>query len=257
MKIFIPTCGRETRQVTFDGLPKALQANAVLVVLHSEAKIYDSKYPLLVTPPKVAGVAPTRQWIVDHARKSGVQHIMMLDDDLTWAERRTDDPSKFLAADNKSVTRLFSAAAKLLKTHAHVGIAAREGAHTSVEPLRYNTRMLRALAYDVEVLAREKVRFDRIPVQEDFDVALQLLRKGYSNVVVNGWCHNQYGSNAKGGCSTFRTFEMQAETSRKLAELHHPFVKVVEKSTKTAWGGQARTDVVIQWKQAFLSHAKR
>jgi hypothetical protein len=256
MKIFIPTYGRSDRQVTFDGLPKALQASAVLVVQRSEAKLYDDKYPLLVCTPSVTSIATKRQWIVDYARKASHQHIVMLDDDLRWAERRTDEPDKFAASDAKSITRLFATLAKQLKSSAHAGVSAREAAHTNPDPLRFSTRMTRVLGYDVEVLGREKIRFDRLPVQEDFDVTLQLLRKGYANTVINGWVHNQDGSNARGGCSTFLTPEMQADTSRKLAELHHPFVKVVEKTTKTAWGGATRVDVVVQWKQAFLSHSR-
>jgi hypothetical protein len=70
-------------------------------------------------------------------------------------------------------------------------------------------------------------------------------------VVLNNWCNNQAeGSSADGGCSTYRTPELQAQAARLLAELHAPYVKVVEKETKTAWGGGTRTDVMIQWKRA-------
>jgi hypothetical protein len=33
--------------------------------------------------------------------------------------------------------------------------------------------------------------------------------------------------------------------------LHPNIVSVVEKTTKTAWGGGTRMDVIIQWKKAL------
>ena len=56
-----------------------------------------------------------------------------------------------------------------------------------------------------------------------------------------------------GGCSTYRTMELQGAAAEKLAAKHHPFVKVVIKKTKTAWGGAERKDVIVQWKKAYQS----
>jgi hypothetical protein len=88
-------------------------------------------------------------------------------------------------------------------------------------------------------------------VMEDFDVALSLLTKGYENAIINTVAHNQKGSGAVGGCSVWRTPQVQAQAALKLAELYPGIVKVVEKTTKTAWGGGTRTDVTIQWKAAY------
>jgi hypothetical protein len=88
---------------------------------------------------------------------------------------------------------------------------------------------------------------------EDFDVTLQLLRLGYANIVLAQWVHNQRGSGASGGCSTYRTMDMQAKAAKGLAKLHAPFVNVVYKQTSHAWGGQARQDVVIAWKKAYYT----
>jgi hypothetical protein len=38
--------------------------------------------------------------------------------------------------------------------------------------------------------------------------------------------------------------------------LHPAFVKVVEKATKTSWGGETRTDVQVSWKKAYASAKK-
>jgi hypothetical protein len=134
---------------------------------------------------------------------------------------------------------------------AHAGFACREGANRVTSPHIVNTRILRVLGYNRKILAKENITFGRVQVMEDFDVALRLLRAGYPNCILNHVAHNQKGSGAAGGCSTYRTPQVQAQAAHVLAALHPGYVKVVEKTTKTAWGGGTRTDVNIQWKKAY------
>ena len=49
---------------------------------------------------------------------------------------------------------------------------------------------------------------------------------------------------------------MMDRCSNELAALHPDFVKVVEKYTKTSWGGGIRTDVRIAWKKAYESYTQ-
>jgi hypothetical protein len=112
----------------------------------------------------------------------------------------------------------------------------------------YHTGRLRSLV-DEGV-----IELGRVPVMEDFDLTLQLLRAGFPNRVSYEFCWNQRGSGSEGGCSTYRTGEMQAAAARRLAELHPDFVKVVTKSSKSNWKQgdmQERVDVIVQWRKAF------
>jgi hypothetical protein len=177
----------------------------------------------------------------------------MLDDDLTFFSRRVDNPALFCRPDPEEITLLVSEIEDSLDEFAHVGIGSREGGNRLMGHRYFNTRLQRVLAYRTDVLQREGIRFDRLPVMEDFDVNLSLLRAGYRNVMLNWIVNDQGGSNAPGGCSQWRTLDMQAAAARKLAELHYGFVRTVEKTTKTAWGGQTRLDVRIQWKKAYES----
>jgi hypothetical protein len=88
---------------------------------------------------------------------------------------------------------------------------------------------------------------------EDFDVTLNLMRQGHGNIVLNHMVHDQHGSNLAGGCSQYRDNIVQRAGAIGLKKLHDRFVSVVEKTTKTAWGGATRTDVRIQWKKAYES----
>lgn len=249
MDIFIPTYGRE-RQETSDALVRAGIPHA-LVVQHREGLRHapNAFRNVFILPPNITTIAPTRQFIMEHAGDS--TQMVMLDDDLVFFKRRTDDPTKLRDITAEELKEMFVEIERHLITHAHVGIAAREGANRNIDEFADNTRIMRVLGYDREVIMRNNIRFDEMEVMEDFHVALSLLKRGYANRVLNFYANNQGGSGSAGGCSHFRTMELHAANAKKLAELHPQFVTVVEKTTKGSFGGGTRKDVRIQWKQAY------
>lgn len=250
MEIYIPTRGR-VYQETFTNLPPEIKKKIHFVVPHEEASRWgDGESRYLHSPLGVHGIGPTRQWIIDQAQD---KKIVMLDDDLVFATRREDEPAKFRPSMDQELRLLFNSIDVHLDNFAHVGVSTREGGNRDTSALVFNTRLLRILAYRTDVLKREKVRFDRLEFMEDFDVTLQLLRKGYPNVKINWIVHNQRSSNAPGGCSAYRNLKGQSNAAFGLAALHSSFVSVVQKTTKTAWNGATRDDVIIQWKRAFNS----
>ena len=59
-------------------------------------------------------------------------------------------------------------------------------------------------------------------------------------------------SNADGGCSSYRSLELQEKTSNKLKDKFPEFVTVVKKKTKTGWNNIGeRVDVRIRWQKAY------
>lgn len=262
MRIYIPTYGRVDKQVTLNMLPGgALMRDVTLVVQKRDQPERYQSYvkglgcSLLVLPPKIQTIGPTRDWIIaNHDVNKYGYGIVMIDDDVHFDTRRKDDPTKFLKSTDEDVKRVFAAIHKEINKGAvHVGVLAREGGNRVTQEKIYATRMMRVLAYNVAVLRKEKIKFSRIPVMEDFDVTLQLLRLGCANTVLCNWVQGQGSSNAAGGCSTYRTPELQTRAAQQLQKLHPAFVKVVKKTTKAAWGGGERTDVTIQWKKAYES----
>jgi hypothetical protein len=247
MEIWIPTRDR-VFQETYFSLPPKIREQVRFV------QPWDGNEVLGInvrkTPQHINGIGPTRQWIIDNAKSD---KIVMLDDDLVFAKRREDEPTKFREASLADVSLLFDSISSYLDQFAHVGVSTREGGNRDTSDTVLNTRLLRILAYRTDVLRKQAIRFDRLEFMEDFDVTLQLLRAGFPNIRINWIVHNQRSSNAPGGCSTYRTLEKQAQAARGLAQLHPEFVDTVVKKTKTAWNGQERTDVRIQWKSAFDS----
>ncbi len=257
MDIIIPSSGRPDRQPTLEALVQA-GLKPILVVQEKEFHTYCwhwlTQASIVPLPPHITTIAPTRQFILEHVGKD--DRFVMCDDDLWFYTRRSDDRTKLRELTPHELREGFAMLDDLLRPvmvrHvAHAGFAAREGANRNTDGFIHNTRIMRVLGYRRSTLIDEGIRFDAMEVMEDFHVALSLLEKGYGNIIANNWCHNQAGSGAQGGCSTWRTPELQARAAHRLAELHPGLVRVVQKETKTAWGGGVRTDVVVQWKKAF------
>lgn len=251
MLIYIPTYGRSDIQVTWENLPVPLQMDTTLVVQAREVKKYDQeKFPVLVLPPEIQSIGTTRQWIIDHTAE---RHILMLDDDLDFATRRVDEPTKFRRSAGSDVYEMITTIkSSLQEGYKLVGVSGREGANRDTSSYKFVTRQLRVHGISVDFF-RKNIRFDRIPFMEDFDATLQVLELGYPNKVLNGWVHNQRGgSNAPGGCSETRTVEAQSAAAKELKRLHPRFVRLVEKTTGD-WGMGTRLDVYVEWKKAFQS----
>jgi hypothetical protein len=246
MDIVIPTYGRANKQETARRLRKA-DVPFSLVVQSREAHLYSDWPDVRALPPEITTIAPTRQWIIENCNLK----VCMLDDDLQFFVRREDDKSKLRDIKDAELVCMFERISVELDAYCHVGIAAREGANRNTEPFIENTRIMRVLAYDAAAVCELGIRFDTMEVMEDFHVALSLLSKGCPNLMLNSYANNQAGSGKEGGCSHFRTPELHAANAEKLAAAFPQFVTVVEKETKTAWGGGTRKDVRIQWKKAY------
>ena len=254
MRVFIPSCGRATpeKQSSLKFL-NSINIPFTIVVRPEEHSMYSALHHDVQVCP-TPGIGHTRDFIVFEL--SGGEPVVMLDDDLQFFVRREDDPTKFRAGEPDEFLQMFKQIETNLAKYPLVGIASREGGNRITDQYQYDTRILRLLAYDPKVLIKHDIKFSDIPVMEDFHVALSLLRAGYHNLVLNNYCHNQFGSGLEGGCSEYRTPEVQASAAHELKRRHPDFVKVVTKETKTAWGGGTRTDVQIQWKKAF-NHENR
>jgi len=252
MNLYIPSSGRAAEQYTLRQLTPEWLRKTIIVVPEDEIDAYHRNVPhdvrIMGCPHK--GIGPTRQFII-HAAYPG--KVVMMDDDLRFFKRRKDDRSKFMDAFEDDVDDMLSQIELSLKDYAAVGVCPREGGNRYPDRVYHNVRLLRVLAYDTIVLSTQDIDFRTVPVMEDFLVSLSLLTRGYPNIMLSDWCHNQRGSNDSGGCSQYRTMEMQRDAALMLKQYFPDFVKVVTKTTKTAWGGQERTDVKIQWKKAYAS----
>lgn len=258
MRIYIHTLGRADNQPTLIYL-RAAGVEPVLVVQPHEAQTYRQTYkgsPLLILPENIKGLSPTRQWLLENCDQ---RYMVLCDDDLRFARKHPDDRTKLVEPKPQDMVEMIAAVKSKLQRFAHVGISARDGNNRRPNAFYTNERMMRFLAYD-----RDRVppscRFDRVPAKQDFDMTLQLLRKGLANCLIYEWAQDQVSaSNARGGCATYRTEEMADSAARELQRLHPHFVTLVEKSNSN-WKGftkPTRLEVIVYWKQAFEAGLKK
>lgn len=256
MRIYIPSSGRATKQTTLASLPTGLRQRTFIVVPPEEFPAYFKANPAanIEAPDIPKGIGHARQWCIENAGASN--KVLMLDDDLVFATRRPDEPTKFRDATEMEVRVMISDIAARLDSNASVGLATREGGNRNVEDYDHDTRLLRALAFRTDILAEHNIRFDQMAVMEDFYVSLSLLTLGYGNVKVNYMVQNQHGSGLEGGCSQYRDWQTQADAAHALADAFPGLVRVAKKSTKDNWCADPqgfRTDVTIYWKKALKS----
>jgi len=179
------------------------------------------------------------------------EQVFMLDDDMYFYHRPNMLEPKLVRCKGGSLRRMRNCVLMYLQLHPMVGLSARQGNNTYNESVKYNTRCMNAYAFDFKVLRKAGIKFGRMPIMEDFDVTLQMLRKGISNAVLFDFCWNQTGSGKKGGCSLYRDSDMQSAAARMLKRFHPDYVKLVTKESKSQWQGmETRTDVRIAWAKA-------
>lgn len=201
------------------------------------------------------GIAATRRWIGEHANSVDQEKFLMLDDDVWFFKRAAPDATNLVKCEGDDTDVMIQDVQTMLNTYAHVGISAREGnnrlplAGDQTMACVENTRTLRCLAYQTALF--RACEHGRVEVMEDFDVNLQLLEQGYKNANLCYWSQDQRQTNAPGGCSTYRSQEVQRVSAERLAELHPGIVALRQKENKSGGEFGKRTEVTIYWKKAF------
>ena len=120
---------------------------------------------------------------------------------------------------------------------------------------KVNSRITNNIFYDGTRLPIEKIDWTSLDIAEDYYVNLQLLTMGYENKVSLMYRTNPSATQAKGGCSTFRTLDVHNECMKKLRDKFPNFVELREKITKNSgeWSDKPRLAATISWKKAYQS----
>ena len=253
----IPSRGRVGRIKTLDNLGLVYpRIPLVLFVPNKESAAYVDTYAAdrIVSVRNDNGarhIGAAREAIMDFAHKFGHTHVIMWDDDLRFAARRKDDATKFEELTQGTAKKMMADLHHLAREYGHFALGAREGGNQRAPGIEENTRMLRVLGYNVKAYRASGASFARSNGKEDFDVALTMLRAGYASAITNDYVSdNAGGTGAPGGCSSYTSRDGHGKAAEALAKRHPGFVRLVKKTTKVAWGGGERTDVVISWKKA-------
>lgn len=249
--IYIPSLNRAGRVITLASLSEDAKAHTHVVVRADQMKDYEScGVSVLPEPAHCKHIGHCRQWIIETCP---TKYLMMLDDDLSFSIRPVFGDWHLWQLPKDGWDGMMDVL--MQKVHeenlAHASVAFREKSNVCLDDWQYNQRYSRLFIYDLEQFRELGVELGRMVVMEDFDIALQLIEKGRPSAICFAFAQGQAMSGADGGCSTYRTLQVQNEGANRLKELHPDFVKTVQKTTKMAWGGATRTDVIISWKKAY------
>lgn len=248
--IYIPSKGRSESLRTLASIPQCRLPSVRVIVHDSEhAEYLKSLSSNMVVATPAIGISNVRQWILENTEK---EYPLFMDDDMDFGWRDAD--GKIHKAGPEEVEEMLALLESWLEEgFIHVGVSQRAGNNRCEKPYTEISRMNNIYAYNAKKVIAAGGRFDRLPVMEDFDMTLTLLKAGFPNRVSFEYCWGQQKSGAAGGCSAYRTFEIQRAAAFKLSQLHPGLVRVAGKQSKEAWEGvgSIRVDVQIAWKKSY------
>ena len=199
-------------------------------------------------------IGEKRRQMAVHAKKLGYKKILMLDDDINLLVRRAADNWQLrYTEDNEPMDMISDVSNWLDNGYSQVSLGAREGnvrlGLGGRDKVIDFYRGMRANAFHVdEFLALEH---DRVPVMEDFDISLQLLRSKRKTCVTVYWATGQRATNTEGGCAIWRTHQLHEDAVYKLMDLHPGYVSPRIKENKGGGEFGTRVEATIQWKRAY------
>lgn len=247
MDIYVVSRGRWDRCPTLESLPNVKRD--VTLVLHESEK---EKYLPLIQQHGCKAVAFEYSTIGEKrltiAKELAGPQFVMLDDDLTFYKRKSKDDWHLRPLEGQEDQFMFNEIDMALQHYAHVGISAREGQNRLPFPHVKNQRYMRVLGYqrDAYLACDHSAEY-----MEDFDIALQLLKRKLPSYIFTDYAQNQSGTQAKGGCSLHRTIEKHEAAAIALQNRHPDCVKLRNKKNKTGGEFGERLEVTVYWKKAF------
>jgi hypothetical protein len=253
MQIIIPTKRRVDQQLTLQSLPRELLKWTTLVCPKDEAVSLCRLYKdvdIVVEPEGYMTIARIRAWIMRTWLEAGYKKILMLDDDLTFSTRTSEGDWHLREIQGDELIPEFERLDnKLGPDFPHVGFGPRQWNKAKKAGWKTPDRMIYSLGYYLPIVVNE-CELGRIETREDYDVTLQLLRKGYPNAVWHRTVTDQREAYAPGGCSCYRTIESSNADVYKLARLHPGYVHVPEEE-KTYKTSPERLEPICLWPKAL------
>ena len=201
-------------------------------------------------PHDVDNYSKKMQWCIDEIKLDGGKGIIM-DDDL-WFDIRRNDAEKLRKPEHKDeLLGMFRMIEELLEDTALVGVHPRQFGHAKPLPYVENGKMVCVHAINTSLLPDNFPRVDGFPILSDVRLVAGLLARGIPNKLITQYVVDWAPCMADGGCSDYRTHEMQREGCEQLAEMFGPYLKVKIKETKNDGFGGERYDFTCRWRDLY------
>jgi hypothetical protein len=236
--IIIPTVGRMHNQVTLKNLPGFLLDITTLVVQpHEETLAKKLHNNVLVLPKEIQTLSPTKEWI---SKRFKNKTYFILDDDLEFFVKDYDKSKVIQVRDFFNLIEeidLFEVEGIYwggLNPSPNVSLS-----YSDPKGWIHNFRVMTNMWVVGPKIPQ--IDWNRVVCAQDYDIALQLLSKGYENRVSTKYFVRNVGE--KGGCNLYRTNELRLESYKKLRSFFPDLVRVRERND--------RPYVDIYWKKAL------
>jgi len=253
------TRGRIGEQRTYESIPYSWRDKCFLVVPEEEHEQHD-KIPTIPVPPHVDNYSRKMEWIIQDGMEDGNECCVILDDDLVFSRQVLKDNNTRIGLETikgsecERLLMLWGYMEVLLEDTALVGVHPRQMGHVQKPPFNENGKVIciqginRRMVGTIPDLAK-------YPILSDVVLNATLLARGQGNKIMTTYFQDWGSCNAPGGCSLYRTPEMQAEACYWLEERFGPYIKAVEKESKDGWLGGKRVDFRGQWKGLYKAGA--
>lgn len=242
--IYIPSYMRAGVSVT-EATMRALGFKKFIYAVHAfEEEFYKAAYPkseLLILPNNETGIGKARQAILDNADD---KLYMMMDDDVTGFSYKKDIEKLggMKRATNRQVLTILDEIIDWCSVHRSEPFsAAIIDRFIIAKPTRIFVHaygFLRQCLFMTSAL-RSIVRFDRLPLFEDIDYSLQILKAGVRVYIPRKLCHESRApsiTKKRGGCGAVREKLIKKNNGvrlgyakrywKQLAKLHPDVVKI-------------------------------
>lgn len=261
MNYYIMSSGRANNQITWDHLPADIKGRTSIVCNPGEYQDYTAGGPhnrahIIEPPEEINDYSKKMQWLIDLIKEdTGIGAIM--DDDL-WFDIRRDDAEKLRKPmTNDEILPMFEQVEALLQDTALVGIHPRQFGHNKELPYVENGKMVCFHAINTRLWPAHFPRVDGFPILSDVRLVAGLLARGVPNKLITTFVVDWAPCMADGGCSDYRTHEMQKQGCEQLEEMFGPYLKVKKKTTKGDGFGGERYDFTCRWKDLYRNAPQR
>jgi hypothetical protein len=201
VKIVIPSRSRYNSQKTVQALSQDLWTNIVVVVPSDQYISYRQNTPMdigVIPFDGPAGVAIKRDFILK-MHKSG--KVIMMDDDLRFY-KRSEDGKKFAIASPLDTELMVEQIVEFLTNYPMVGLVDKFMSQHTKRGYEECRRFNQVLGFNRDLFPDPWPTF-RVPHDEEHDIHLQFLTRGYKTAVLTEWSKVDK-PNAAGGCSDWR-----------------------------------------------------
>ncbi len=266
MNLYIMTRGRVGKQYTLSRLPEKWKAKTFLVcpdqevILHAAA---GETCGVIPAHPYVKDYSTKFQWILDGMPVSyeydnvldKEDKAVIMDDDLVFSKRNAEG-KLITIRDPEELSPMFDQMEALLDTYPLVGVHPRQmGQHTK-PPYVENGRIICIQGINRRLIGQVKV--DQYPILADVVLNCTLLARGQRNAIISTFFQDHGPCQAEGGCSIYRTGEMQNRAVDYIAQRFGPFARTVQRHTISGWLQDekgVRNDYTCQWKRLHAAGA--